>query len=196
MSQTGNLIWYTREVLAHPEPTLLRILAWLGATQIGHATRTLGESQEWALLQAWKLDDDVSPYDEDEFVCQRGVVADLAGLYKPGRRLSIDIGKTPRGSRIWEEHQKLDPKLRGDYQTGSPIICLGHHDLIDQDQETESVFVARAFCSLKMFGYGTPANDAAYRAMIWQQPFVREIGEEFAAIIAPARVEHACSWSY
>jgi hypothetical protein len=53
LSQTGELIWYTTDTLSDPEATLFRILAWLGVTQIGHATRTLGESQEWALLQAW-----------------------------------------------------------------------------------------------------------------------------------------------
>lgn len=196
MSQSGSIVFYTEEQFEKPEDALFRIFSWLGATQLYLANRTISESQEWKLTLAAQEDDDVEPYDPDESVCNRSPVSALKGAYMPGRTLIVDLSTAPRTDLFCKTHAELDPKIRGDFNPGSPIIRLGHHDLFEEDGEGELHYVARAFCSIRIFGYGTPANDKVYRKMIWSQPFVQDFEMEVLKLLAPHPIKHAAIFSY
>ena len=195
MSQTGAVTYYITEELQRSEGTLMELVRWLGADVLLYAERTIGESREWDLSRKYDRDEVSSPYPESESLCERCHPDRLAGLYLPGTELRIDFSTSPRTNIFCQAHAQIPEELRGDFNPGSPIVSLGWHDLIDERPD-EELYLARAFLTVKVWGYGTPANDPRYRKEIWNQPFVQDFERELAALVAPHPLRHAVMFSY
>jgi hypothetical protein len=196
MSQNGDLAFFVREEFTNPENILFRILAYLGSTKILVANRTRGESKGWDQWRAAIDDDDISPYEPAFEICKCGPLSSLIGSYRPGTMLKVSLSDSIISEPFWKAHDKIDSKIRGDFQPASPIVQIGFHDLFHEDGEGEMHYIARAFCSLRMFGYGTPSDEPAYKKKIWGLDFIKRFEEDISAILKPCVVEHACFWSY
>jgi hypothetical protein len=196
MSQSGVLVFFVREEVPNAEKTLFRVLSWLGSTKILAAERSKEESNGWDRWRASNQDDEISPYVPVDAICQRSPLSGLIGSYRQGKMLCVDLLDSTISEPFWKAHDKIDPGIRGDFQPASPIIQIGFHDLFHEDGEGELHYIARSFLSLKMWGYGTPSDEKAYKALIWEQDFIKRFEEDLSAILKPCAVEHACFWSY
>jgi hypothetical protein len=195
MSQSGSIEFYVTEEIPEPEVMLDRLVQWLGAEWVFFAYRSEGESRAWDLSQKYARDEIDSPYVKKKQVCGDCHPNQLRGLYRPGTALNVDFSQAPRTSIVCKAHALLPESLRGDFNPGSPIIYLGWHDLIDERPD-EAHLLARAFLTVSVWGYGTPADDPRYRKDIWNQPFIQVFERELAAIVAPHALHHAVTFSY
>ena len=195
MSQSGALVFFITEEHQDPEGLLSRLVAWLGADWVFFANRTLRDSNEWELTQRAALNPDLDNFPSYEKICGRCAPSELTGKFRYGTELFIDFSKAPRTSEVCQAHADLPENLRGNFNPGSPIVSLGWHDLVDELPDEESL-LARSFLTVKIWGYGTPANDPRYRKEIWDQPFVQDFERELAALVAPHPLHHAVMFSY
>lgn len=194
MSQTGSIEFYVTQELSDPEALLQQIVQWLGAESLLFAYRSEGESRAWDLSQKYARDEIDSPYVKEKKVCGHSRPDQLRGLYLPGTSLNIDFNGAPRTDIVCQAHALLPESLRGNFNPGTPIVYLGWHDLIDELPD-EAHLLARAFLTVKIWGYGTPADDPRYRADIWDQSFIQDFERELAAIVAPHALHHAVTFS-
>lgn len=196
MSQSGAVIYFITEELVDPQATLDKLVQWLGPTWLLYAVRTKDESRGWDLVQRYDRDEVASPYPETEDVCERCSPMELRNAYRSGTELKIDFSQSPKTDIFCQAHALLPVNLRGDFNPGTPIVSLGWHDLVEVDPEDEQRLLARPFLTVKVWGYGTPANDPRYRKEIWDQPFVQDFERELAALVAPHPLHHAVMFSY
>jgi hypothetical protein len=195
MSQSGVVLYYVTEEIRDPELVLAKLVSWLGAHWLLFAHRTIGESRALDLMRKYDLDQVDSPFPKQEDVCKRCHPEQLRGKLKAGTELSIDFSTAPRTEIFCQAHALMPESLRGEFNPGTPIVSIGWHDLVDERPDDRRL-VARAFLTVRVWGYGTPRDDARYRQEIWNQPFAQDFERELASLVAPHPVHHAVVFSY
>ncbi|HLL89088.1 MAG TPA: hypothetical protein VK324_07270 [Tepidisphaeraceae bacterium] len=186
MSQNGKLVFYTTQRLDPPQECLRRVVAMSGPIGPIDVGRSVGEDDEWAKF----LTDEDIPMEVFPGVAP----SQLTTLYVEGTSLTCDFHTSSLGARIAEAVRvQIPPELRQDFVPSDLFVTIGYHDLWENAEAEEGRLLARAFLSMRFFGYGTPADWPAFRRRVFGLPEVRAVKVELEAAVGP--LEQIVYWS-
>lgn len=182
MSQTTHLVFYSCEQpVRAPQDILHGALTATGAKKCLSAGRTLSEDHGWRALFS------DSEEDEDfEFLAQNAPIEEIMTSFVPGRRLNIDLLKSPLVHRIREAIiSGLPETLYQPHLPGNLGFNIGWHDIFEASEEIDGHLFGRAFISFDFWGYNVPPSIKEYRNLVLALAPIQEIRREFAKIVGP-----------
>jgi len=179
MSVTTNITFYTTKQPSIPPRELIRLcMQKLDAEKCFWASRTVGPSNEWALLQS-RSGESIPrepipiPVNLDELGLQ----------YREGTSFFIDP-KCKMLDRVYSILESdFDSALLHKFRISSVSLRVGWHDIYDGFDEIK--FYARAFVSVNFWGNGTPSDDAAFKQTLFSHPGIIKIKSEIEEVTGP-----------
>jgi hypothetical protein len=203
MSQSGELVVYTIDELADPHSSIQSVLTLSGCQLIVAASRTRGLEQSWQAFQRSTQNTSTQPSDEEQPTVSDFEDLELedpsdfrsiSQLYVPGTCLLLWIGRCPLGDRLAESIQREVPKsLRGDFVPSEVALYTGWHDVYECSETHHGILYARAFCSLRFWGYSSPNDWGRTRSMISSSPAVMDLSNFLEGALG--RVDHCIYWN-
>lgn len=200
MSQDGALGWYSMNKKNSPE-AILRCMGRIAPIEsIGMLFRTKGPDNEWEIVSRdepnilYEIASVVfmSPQTNsnrnykqntisvDEFVRDCGENHCVSGFAKPG--VLEEMGKAMA---------MIPDAIRGNRGVPSLTITVGWHDLIEYVDDAR--LIARPWCSIAFWDYGTPYDLPAFRDTFYQLPFVQRTAGILTEDLGP--MERFDTWS-
>jgi hypothetical protein len=180
MSQSGQITFYRSERLLDPIGQLRAVIAHTGASGFELALRTIGPDDAWDRYRA-SGGEDAFPPDE-----QVGVGMDLPSLsseYRENSCLSIILDSCPLGHRIHRVVRTIDEDIRGDFCPSQVHLGVGYHDLFESAEHEDGFLIARAFFSIRFWGYSTPHDWDAFRSDCFTLSAMLLIKKELEALV-------------
>src|SRR5262249_13014944 len=147
MSQSGNIVLYTTKEPDDPRGLLAELFSLTGSNRVIYIQRTIGESREWQYyLEDRRLNSSTAilqPYEDSE---SPGNLQDLSISYKEGTSLDICVGTCPLGDRVEAAiHSNIDPTIRGGFCPAEVYLDIGYHDLFEDAENEDGLYIARPF---------------------------------------------------
>src|SRR5262249_52877980 len=138
------------------------------SNRVIYIQRTIGESREWQYyLEDRRLNSNTAilqPYEDIEIP---GNLQDLSISYKEGTSLDICVGTCPLGDRVEAAiHSNIDPTIRGGFCPAEVYLDIGYHDLFEDAENEDGLYIARPFLSVRFWGYDTPNDWEAFRKTV------------------------------
>ncbi len=177
MSQSTNIHFYTCETLVDPLGSLEKTLALLEPQQI-RVTRYNGSDSSWA-----DLHDDQSEGPTYETLRKIVSVDQATGMYIPGNFLALDIISQLTKKLSLLVDRAIPESVRDDHWPHNLSLYIDPHDIFENAENTNGHFFARAFLSIKFWGYSTPRDIVEYRNRVLALPLVTEIRENLSHIL-------------
>lgn len=185
MGQCGKVILYTTREPDDPRAQLAQLLA-ISGDKVSWVSRTRGVDRRWRLARNAFAREEGS----DDFPAMS--VAEVPALYVPKRRLLINVSGGPMMDQIHTAClERIPVDVRGEFSPWNLDIWYGSHDLFESAVEWN--YIARAFCSVALFGWGSPSNWPKYREMVFQVPEIIEAKQHFETVLGP--LETCAIWS-
>ncbi len=184
MGQCGRVVFYTTHELEAPRAPIAELLAVLGG-QVQGVTRTCGPERSWQEA----LDDSLLEQTEEPFPAMPA--AAVPALYIADRLLYAEIRHRALMDRLDNACRDTIPEdVRDNFSPGDLFVCFGPHDLFEYVREP--IYIARAFCSVRLFGWGCPKDMARYRELVFQVPEIIEFRQRVEAVLGP--LETCATW--
>jgi hypothetical protein len=96
--------------------------------------------------------------EEEETLVAPERLADLIAELRPNRRLLAILRARNFSLRLRAAIAAMPEALRGDAFPTDLVLCLGPHDLFDDDALESSGYIARASASCRLNGYGSASG--------------------------------------
>jgi hypothetical protein len=186
MGQSGCITFYQTTKLESPTSFLKNVARTFQTNQLLNVSRTLVEDLGYehflrggCVPTEWNLTASVRSLDE---------------LYRDTRSLSFELLGSPFANRVLGAVKTTIPsKIRGEFCPGDLFITVGFHDIWENAEVDEGQVFARAFLSIRFFGYGTPYDWQAFRALVFNVPEIKAVKSELEAISGP--LDQVVYWS-
>jgi len=188
MGQSGQLTFYRRERSKEPHRVLHDLIVLARPEGIPVISRTLVEDREW---DRFHNNEDEVPR---EYLSAPLNLPELCDLYQEGKSLSVYRMHSQFGSRVSAAiTNDIAEQIRGNFAPIDMNITIGFHDLWENAEHDEGLFLARPFVSVGFFGYGTPHDWAAFRVAVFAVPEVQAVKREIETVVGP--LEQCIYWS-
>jgi len=194
MGQSGQIVFFSRDLPPNPRNALEQLLRLAGHDVVMGAERTIGQDVSW---ERWQY--------ERRFLQQRGggpllrwkarhvrykhlgsridsVKVPL--LYRSGSCLRLFVGGGgPLAEPVYEAVLRIPNDIRDTFAPGCVGIHLGWHDLFETSENEDGTLFGRAGVSVHIEGQGCPSDWRLCRELILALPEVTAARTRIEAVL-------------
>jgi hypothetical protein len=199
MGQTGHICFYSTREATDCVRLISDAVGVSGCSRI-FAARTVGTDDGWRLFnrnsRKLRSGRPILTLDEIELKTFRQPLApaDAASLYKPRRRLMLDLLSSPIAEAGGAGAERdIPPEVRTGFRFSELILNVGWHDIFECAENDEGHLFARAFFSVSLHGHGSPSDWPEYRRLVLQVPEVVAVRKAFESVAGP--LESCVYWN-
>lgn len=186
MSSQSSIHFYATKFVPVASSDLVRLFELLGGREDVLKVTREREMRQWEGRAVGEV---------AEFIVlrRRMSLAQVDSFFTQGELLILDWFSNGAGLRedlLRQSEHSIPPPIRGDFLPNNAEINIGWHDVYGVPEGEDERFFARAFLSLRFWGYGGPQDMLQYRSRVERLPATTEIRDGVARIIrAPLLVE-------
>lgn len=197
MSSSGEIVFYTRELIADPCDIAHRLIALFAPNLVINAWMRMYDPI------AWDQDDHIqlAPETDAEVYLSPGRSifwrrdpVEIYTLFPSRETLTASLGHGPRAEAFVEElDTEISEPIRGRFRPGQATMVLGPHDIIGFDlYEPRLSLAGHANLSISMKGQSTAHNCPEYERIVFDTKAVRRLRADLEVICGP--LKHWVGW--
>ncbi len=186
MGQCGKIIFYTTSAPTDPRAQFADLLS-ISGERVLSVSRTRRPERGWRVARSFSGREQA-----DDFYRDKMSITDAVALFRPNRHLLVEVDGGPMMDRVHTAClEQIPEEVRDDFSPWNLYIGYGPHDLFES--AVSLTYIARAYCSVRLFGWGCPSNWPKYREMVFQVPEIIEAKQHFETVLGP--LETCAIWS-